>query len=260
MPDHFNSLRQEILRLDEETREQFKGRILLENEEYLRFLRSLSSIRTSELKKIEFEFRSSENFFDVFLPRIEVLEKLEDAGDLRFHSFTLYALVRALRPRLVVETGVAHGKSSALILLALDHNKSGRLVSFDLPPTGELADGSKTSLSGREVGWLVPENLRRNWDLHLVDSKSGLNEMFRRPVDPPNPPEIDFFFHDSLHTFEHISAELAAVRNHLSARCLLLADNMEMESGPGFEAFCQSENLKLERFGNLGGARFGACA
>ena len=198
--------------------------------------------------------------FDIFLPRIQVLEGLENAGDLRFHSLTLYALVRALRPSLVVETGVAHGKSSALILLALSHNGHGRLVSFDLPPAGDLADGSKTSLSGRQVGWIVPEYLRTTWELNLVDSVTGLLSMFSgdahsQPDRSESLERVDLFFHDSLHTYDHPLAELEAVNRSFSKNFVIVADNLEMESGLGFETFCQRENLKVETFGNLGGSR-----
>jgi len=44
----------------------------------------------------------------------------------------LYAMVRALKPEVVVETGVANGVSSSFILKALDRNSRGRLYSIDL--------------------------------------------------------------------------------------------------------------------------------
>src|SRR5947207_15097922 len=45
----------------------------------------------------------------------------------------LYAVVRAFKPEVIVETGVASGISSAHILRALAATGSGPLYSFDLP-------------------------------------------------------------------------------------------------------------------------------
>src|SRR5258707_4516511 len=63
-----------------------------------------------------------------------------------------YAITRAIKPRLVVETGVCYGVTSAYILRALDVNQRGALHSIDLPPLGK--DGDK------HVGRLIPDELR----------------------------------------------------------------------------------------------------
>jgi len=59
-----------------------------------------------------------------------------------------YLVCRALRPEVVVETGVGYGVSSAFILKALEQNGGGILHSVDLPPLGRNADDF--------VGFLVP--------------------------------------------------------------------------------------------------------
>src|SRR6266480_7212838 len=51
-----------------------------------------------------------------------------------------YALCRALKPSVVMETGVAYGVSTAFLLKALDVNRNGRLHSIDLPPLARAAD------------------------------------------------------------------------------------------------------------------------
>ena len=53
-----------------------------------------------------------------------------DAGFVR----AIWLLVRCLRPRHVVETGVAHGLTSRFILEALEKNGDGHLWSIDRPP------------------------------------------------------------------------------------------------------------------------------
>src|SRR4051812_6926009 len=59
-----------------------------------------------------------------------------------------YAVCRARKPRVVVETGVAFGVTTAFILKALEQNGSGELHSVDLPPLGRAAE--------KQVGSLVP--------------------------------------------------------------------------------------------------------
>lgn len=61
----------------------------------------------------------------------------------------LYALVRIEQPEVVVETGVAAGTSSFVILEALTRNERGRLHSFDIDSeVGELVtDRSRWSLT-----------------------------------------------------------------------------------------------------------------
>ncbi len=53
-----------------------------------------------------------------------------DAGLVR----AIWCLMRHLRPKNVVETGVAHGVTSRFILEALKRNGDGHLWSIDLPP------------------------------------------------------------------------------------------------------------------------------
>lgn len=256
MKDTFSELKKEIETLPTNERERRKSEIMLNCPDYVAFLVGLTGLKEREFQIFAREFREDIRFFAEFLPSLEELELLDNAGDLRFHSFSLYALVRALKPSLVVETGVAHGKSSTMILLALAHNQSGKLMSWDLPPNGNLADGSRTTLSGREVGWLVPDYLRTRWKLNIADSATGLESVFLDESCPDRSAlVVDIFFHDSLHTYDHILRELRAVNSALSPQGLFIADNMEMESGRGFEAFCANKKLKVTTFGNLGGAR-----
>jgi len=101
----------------------------------------------------------------------------------------LYRLVRQFRPSVVVETGVHFGKSSVVILAALQRNGRGRLVSIDLP----------TAASPDETGHLVPPELRGRWSLRLGDTRTHLPAALEGGV--------QFFFHDSEHTYEHQTFE-----------------------------------------------------
>src|SRR5439155_326535 len=66
----------------------------------------------------------------------------------------LYAIVRELRPRVAVETGVCNGVSTAFLLLALEANGFGELHSIDLP---ELAaeTGSTPISIGPKIAFVV---------------------------------------------------------------------------------------------------------
>jgi len=119
----------------------------------------------------------------------------------------LYTILRHEPADLVVETGVAQGVSSWVILAALAANGRGRLISVDLPnrdPSGYVynAAGDRDSVftkAGLTPGWLVPEELRRRWDLKIGPAQDILPGLEARP---------DIFLHDSLHTYEHMSFEL----------------------------------------------------
>jgi predicted O-methyltransferase YrrM len=115
-----------------------------------------------------------------------------------------YAIVRAKRPRVVVETGVASGVSSTFILSALKKNESGHLYSIDIGSS--VGDASKDLPREKlpfwlRVGWLVPESLRPHWTLFESDSTTALPELASKY-------EFDVFLHDSLHTYNHMMFEL----------------------------------------------------
>jgi hypothetical protein len=118
-----------------------------------------------------------------------------------------YCFVRALKPRLVVETGVHDGLGSVALLRALERNRiaghPGRLVGIDTEPSS---------------GWLVPSRLRQYFELVISDSVPILKDW---PATEP----IDLFLHDSSHTYEHEWNEYEAIKNHLAPSAVVLSDN-----------------------------------
>lgn len=133
----------------------------------------------------------------------------------------VYSICRATLPEVVVETGVAHGVTSAFLLQALAVNGKGRLVSVDLPPLGPNAD--------RCVGCLVPTALRDRWMLH----RGASHRVFRRLL--PELGTIDLFVHDSLHTQKNMLREFASIWPSLRTGGVLIAD--DIESNAAFEIF-----------------------
>jgi predicted O-methyltransferase YrrM len=123
-----------------------------------------------------------------------------------------YAAIRALRPELVVETGVANGASSSYLLLALRRNGKGMLHSIEVGDSSYLPPGCSP-------GWIVPDELRGRWTLHLGDARDLLPELLRQLRG------LDVFVHDSLHTDEHMRFEFEQAYSHLRDGGLLIADD-----------------------------------
>ncbi len=124
-----------------------------------------------------------------------------------------YLLCRVLQPRAVVETGVAHGITSAYMLTALAENGHGKLHSIDLPPLCADADD--------RVGAFVPRKFREGWDLRIGSAKHLLPQVIRQVR------TIDMFVHDSLHTYSHMKWEFEAALAALRPGGALIADDIE---------------------------------
>lgn len=136
-----------------------------------------------------------------------------------------YAIVRAMAPTIVVETGVANGVSSAYLLLALARNAKGHLHSIEIGDPSILPPDSAN-------GWVVPEWLRGRWTVRLGDARELLPEMLRSFG------EIDVFIHDSLHSYDHMLWEYRAAYPHLRAGGVLISDDALWN--PAFPEFSAS--------------------
>jgi len=161
-------------------------------------------------------------------------EQLQMAGAELFAKKILvqYAVVRALAPDKVVETGVANGVSSAYLLHALRRNEKGHLYSVEINDPSYLPPG-------RAPGWLVPENLRCHWTMILGSSENvllGLLTQLRK---------IDVFIHDSLHTYEHMKFEFDLVYPFLRPGGVLLADDATWN--PAFPEFVVASRASTSR-------------
>lgn len=152
------------------------------------------------------------------------------SGD--YDVLVLYAIVRALRPEHVVEAGVASGRSSAAILLAMKENDFGTLHSIDL---AEYYKGKEpeyyrnqygiAELKGyvpvnKKVGYMVPEELRSRWELIIGDSNIELPKLLERIGG------IDVFYHDSDHSYETMTHEFSLAWPKLRENGFLIADDV----------------------------------
>lgn len=141
----------------------------------------------------------------------------------------LYALVRLLRPRHVVEVGVSSGVSSAYLLQALERNGRGTLHSVDRPKRETRAQRAGTSRGpswslppGRSSGWAVPSPLRRRWDLRLGD-KADVLPLLAEELDT-----VGLFVYDVPHDDRTSRNEFAALDPLLPRQAVAIADH-----GPG---------------------------
>lgn len=120
-----------------------------------------------------------------------------------------YALARAMRSPLIVETGVHDGLGSLLLLRALERNTAeghpGRLISFDVNP---------------RAGWLVASDPQ--WELRIQSSREGLPKVLERDGAP------DLFIYDGWHSYEDERGDLELAAHSLGPDGILLSDDAQV--------------------------------
>ena len=116
-----------------------------------------------------------------------------------------YALVRALKPRTVVETGVDKGLGSCVLAAALLRNRAegyqGQYFGTDINP---------------RAGWLFQGAYRQAGEILYGDSIESLERMQS---------QIDLFINDSDHSAEYEEREYACIASKLSNSAVVLGDN-----------------------------------
>jgi hypothetical protein len=143
-----------------------------------------------------------------------------DAGFVR----AIWCLVRHLKPRNVVETGVAHGVTSRFILEALEKNGSGHLWSIDRPP---MEPEWK-----EQVGIAVGERFRDRWSYILGSSRRRLPGLLAELG------QLDLFIHDSLHSERNVGFEINQAWTVLGPGAAIVVDDIDVNRG--FHSFVQA--------------------
>lgn len=136
-----------------------------------------------------------------------------------------WCCVRHLRPDRVVETGVARGVNSRVMLEALERNGAGHLWSIDLPPVPE---GWRT-----QSGAAVTQGLKTRWTFLEGSSRRHLPPLLA------DLGSVDIFIHDSLHSAANMRFEMSTAWPHLRRGGVLVAD--DIESNPAFAAFTRTQ-------------------
>jgi predicted O-methyltransferase YrrM len=136
-------------------------------------------------------------------------------------------LVSLMRPRVVVETGVALGFTTATILAAMDKYGSGRLYSIDLP--------SLQFDPSREIGSAVPTQFRDRWTLVVGPTQKVLAPLLS-DVAP-----IDLYLHDANHAYSEQLREYRMAWPHLRSGGVLVSDDV---GNPAFIEFAHEADAR----------------
>lgn len=142
----------------------------------------------------------------------------------------LYWVVRTLKPKTIVQTGVSNGLSSAFMMLALAKNGSeGKLHVVDLPAVFDPKEPAWTEKGkvygvvipeGKSSGWIVPDMYKDRFIVQVGDAKEYLPKI----VDSVD--SIDLFYHDSDHTYNHMMFEFAEAKRKLRPGGVVLGDDV----------------------------------
>ena len=140
----------------------------------------------------------------------------------------LRRLVLEFRPRRLVETGVANGRSTRVLLAAIEElwcekDDSGR-------------DGSV--LHSLDISYsVVSEDLstNSNWVFHLVSDTHPFEKIMGEIG------EIDMFLHDSNHAYWNQLTEYRVAWDHLAPGGVLVSDDVNWSQA--FLHFCQENSL-----------------
>jgi hypothetical protein len=138
-----------------------------------------------------------------------------------------WCLIRHLRPERVVETGVARGITSRVVLEAMKLDAKGHLWSIDLPP---MREGWR-----QQAGLAVPETIRGQWTLLRGSSKRLLPSVAARVG------TLDMFIHDSLHTSSNMTFELETAWSILRPGGALLVDDIGLNAA--FASFVRNRGV-----------------
>lgn len=116
-----------------------------------------------------------------------------------------YAIARAIKPKVIVETGVDRGQGALILCAALLRNaaegKAGCYYGTDINP---------------EAGWLLTGKYAEVGTILYGDSIASLKKLSKN---------IDLFINDSDHAAEYEYREYQTVRTHLTPGAIILADN-----------------------------------
>lgn len=133
----------------------------------------------------------------------------------------VWCAVRHLEPQRVVETGVARGVTTRLILEAMSLNRQGHLWSVDLPHP------LRPELH-RETAAAVSEEVRDRWTYVRGSSRRRLPSLVAQLG------QIDLFVHDSLHTGRNMRFEMQTVWPALRGGGIMFVDDVDNQSFADF--------------------------
>jgi hypothetical protein len=149
--------------------------------------------------------------------------KMGGAGALEL----IYAACEFTKAENVLETGVAYGWSSLAALQSLV-KRNGHLYSSDMPYLGQDGD--------QYVGYVVPEDLKKNWRLFRHADKESLPKIFLYQK------EFDVVHYDSDKAYEGMFWAYGELYKHLKKGGVFISDDINDNSA--FQDFCEDKNIQ----------------
>ena len=222
----------------------------------LKTVSNFLSIAESALSDYYRELQSDNEFLQKINSQIEYVRNrwgfnkaifgkqiIESIDWFAFQRVLLYVLIRHLKPKLVLETGVYYGGNSAFILRALEKNGFGKLISIDYPDYDIRSNGTsedRHSLVGDtelytsdlKPGFMIPESIKAQWELIEGDSLKIIPSLDKK---------FEFYIHDSDHSMPFLSRELRYAWEKLTDDALVLVDDIDWSNA--FYEFCVSKRL-----------------
>jgi hypothetical protein len=156
----------------------------------------------------------------------------------------VWCVVLHTRPQVVVETGVARGVTSRIVLEALRQNDIGHLWSIDLPFPFDHRLHEQTGIA-------VSDECRARWSYLEGSSRERLPKLVAELG------HVDVFIHDSLHTAKNTVFETGQVASAIPPGGVLLVDDIRMHKGfatfarrhPGYQTIVCRHADEIGMFG-----------
>ena len=138
-----------------------------------------------------------------------------------------YAIVRLLKPAVVVETGTDKGLGSCVLASALLRNRQegfpGTLHTIDVDT---------------HAGWMIAHPYSQAVNLIIGDSHTALED-FSLP--------IDIFIHDSFHDYSYEAKEYCLINDKLAPGAVVISDNSH--AGSALMDFAEASTLDFHFWG-----------
>lgn len=151
--------------------------------------------------------------------------KMGGPGDLAL----IHAVILATAAKRVVETGVAYGWSSLVILDAL-RQTGGALASVDMPYIGEGLES--------HVGLVVPQRLRDRWTLFREPDRNGIKKAIRHFGG-----ETDLCHYDSDKSYPGRAFAYPLLWASLRPGGVLISD--DIQDNYGFRDFAEADGRRF---------------
>lgn len=136
----------------------------------------------------------------------------------------VWCATQHIRPEVVIETGVAHGVTTRIVLEALNRNDRGHLWSIDLPHPLDHRLHAQTGVA-------VTEDCRARWTYLEGASRQRLPRLV---LDVGH---VELFIHDSLHTAKNTLFEMEQAASAMPPGGVMLID--DIKSHLGFATFAR---------------------